>query len=371
MSRDSSPVPSNHIATVDTSNHKFLQPVSCGLSGVVLGTLQVQLVEGSIPFMQDFNRLQILHPFFAQTDYHLLKKFKESLDWFNDMEWYDRADQVTRLQVLTCCLLHRLDVLKQEVPGVPSWPVTAGSAARVYHLAKWYLMETSKRTPLPKYSVSRANDNVGWINLRFWLDDCYDIKSLWEKKTRQIERDEELKLRDAAVKSIKSQHYTRIDNRKVWNWIALQLAGVVGLKRLETFKSIFMSGDLEPELWLIDDVDDLIEAIVEHCDIGNEIMHYIRTRLSAISEHINDFNNSFTVVGRIIDAPATTKKEIEAEAAFFGSFDEAAKVITEVPPEPQQKDFATLGLFLKAQAQWRILKGRFDLLQQRNQLKGS
>lgn len=357
--------------TVDTQNSQFLQPVHCGISGIVLGTLNVQLIEGSVPFMQDFNRLQILHPFFAQSDYNLLKKFKESLDWFNAMEWYDRPDQVVRLQVLMCCTLHKLGVLKQEYPGIPSWPVAVGSASRVYYLAKWYLMETAKRSPLPIYSVSRQNDNLAWQNVKFWLDTCYDIKTLWEKKTRQIERDEELKLRDDAMKSIKSQHYTRVDNRKVWNWIALQLIEEVGSKRLETFKSIFMSGDLEPELWLTEDVDDLIEAITEHCDNGNEIMHYINSRLGAISEHIEDFNNSFSVVSRGVHGNGEiSQKEVEAEEKFFSTFDQTVEVLETLPPEPQQKDFTTIGLFLKAQAQWRILKGRFELKQKRDQGKG-
>jgi hypothetical protein len=352
-------------STNSTKLAQLVQPVRCGISGVVLGSLQVNLVEGSIPFMQDFNRLEILHPFFAQSDYNLLKKFQESVTWFNDMEWHDRPDQVQRLQVLMCCTLHRLGTLKQEFPGVPSWPVAAGSAARVLSLAKWYLLQTSKRSALPMYSVSRMNNNIGWENIRFWLDDCYEIKTLWEKRTRQIEHEEELRTREAALKTIKSQHYSRIDYRKVWNWIALQICEEVGLRRLETFKSIFLSGDLEPELWLVDDVDDLVEVIVEHCDTGNEIMHCIRTRLAAISEHIRDFNSSFTVVNMQLGSPETTKQEQEAESAFFSNFDKAVEVLQTLPPEPQRQDFTTLGLFLKAQAQWKILKGRFELLQRR------
>jgi hypothetical protein len=226
-------------------------------------------------------------------------------------------------------------------------------------------MQTSKRIALPTFSISKLNQNLGWENFRYWLDECYEMKTAWETKTRQIEFDEELKLRDSALKTIKSAHYSKLDYRKVWNWIALQLCDEVGLKKLEQYRQIFLSGDLEPELWEPEDVDDLWNLIVDHCDAGNEIMHCVRTRLHATRDLIRDFYGSFSMVTSKFAGAEVTEKERQAESEFFASFDKSAEVLETLPPEPQRKDFETTGMFIKAQAQWRLLKGRFELAQKR------
>ena len=344
----------------------FRQPVTCAITGVVLGTLDVQLVEGSLPFLQSFNRQEILHPFFAQSDYNLLKKMKESIDWFNSMEWHDNPHQATRLQVLTCALMTRLECLKQESPGVPSYPVCVGSSHRLYVFANWYLTQTSRRTRLPTLSISTKNSNTQWENLRYWLDECVDIRKLYESKVRQIEHDEEVRLRSEAAHQIASSHSKRVDSRKVWSWIEIQLVPSFSAGRLTTFKDLFLSGDLEPENWLADDVDDLIEAVVEHCDIGNAIMFYVQNRLNSIREHINDFYGSFTVVNLRLSSDKPTAQEQAKELELFSGLDKQVELLGTLPPQPQQKDFVSVALFLKAQAQWRLLRARFELMATRD-----
>jgi hypothetical protein len=184
--------------------HTLRQPIKCAVSGSVLGILDVQLVEGSLPFIQDFARIEMMHPFFGQTDYHLMKKFKESLDWFHLRDWDENPHQVSRLQILMSATMHRLGVLKQEFPTVPSFQVCVGSAHRVYHIANWWLLNTTKRAALPWYSISSKNENTNWETIRWWLDECYNVKNAYESKVRQIEHDEEVKARESAMKEIKS-----------------------------------------------------------------------------------------------------------------------------------------------------------------------
>lgn len=341
------------------------QPVNCAVSGVVLGTLEVSIVEGNIPFVQNFNEVQLLHPFFGQTDYNLMKKFDESLKWFAENGWQPNIPQLSRLQILMSATMHRMEALKQETQTLPSYAITAGCAHRLYALAKWYLMETSRRSALPLYSVAKRNDNLQWENLRYWLDEVSEIRERWRSRTAEIERESELRAKETALRDIMSSHSRRVSLKNVWSWLELQLKMAIKDGRIATWKSLFMTGDLAPEDWLADDVDDLAEAVAEHCDIGNEIMYFVRSRLQTIREQITDFYDSFTIVRTSV--ASIVHQNNEKEDALLQEYDAKLEILGELPPPPQQRDFATVGLYLRARSQHSILKSRWELIQKRAQ----
>lgn len=124
---------------------------------------------------------------------------------------------------------------------------------------------------------------------------------------------------------------------------------------------------LAPEEWLPDDVDDLSEAIAEHCDIGNEIMFFVRNRLQLIRDQITEFYGSFTIVSTKLSSESLTQSDKEAE--LLQEYDRRVGALETLPTPPQQKDFATLVLFLRAQAQYNILKSRFELLRKKGEQK--
>lgn len=343
------------------------QPVNCAISGAVLGVLEVSIVEGNVPFVQNFSDVQLLHPFFGQSDYNLMRKFDESLRWFAEHGWQNDPVQILRVQIIMSATMHKLGVLKQESPSLPNFAITAGCAHRLYSLAKWYLLETSKRAHLPLFSVARRNSNLEWENFRFWLDEFGEIRERWRSKASEIEREAELRSRETALKDIMSAHTRKVSLKNVWGWIELQLKMSVRDGRLETWKAVFMTGDLAPEDWLPDDVDDLAEAITEHCDIGNEIMYFVHNRLQFIREQITEFYGSFTIVKISADSPQFSQSEKESE--LMREYDDRVQLLETLPPPPQQKDFATLVLFLKAQAQYNILKSRFELLRKKGDQK--
>ena len=161
-----------------------------------------------------------------------------------------------------------------------------------------------------------------------------------------------------------SQHTRKVSLRNVWSWLELQLKAEVKDGRLETWKSLFFTGDLAPEDWLADDVDDLAEAVAEYCDIGNEIMYFVRNRLQFIREQITEFYGSFTIVRTTADSPQFSQMS-DKESELLQEYDNKVSLLDDLPPPPQQKDFATLVLFLKAQANYNILKSRWELIKKR------
>lgn len=342
-------------------------PVPCTISGVVLGVLEVTIVEGSIPFVQNFSRQELVHPFFGQSDFNLMKKFRESKEFFDSIDWQYNESHAHRLAVLMCATMHRLDSLRQETPGIPQTSVAMGSASRLYDLANWYLFQTSKRLSLPTYSVSKRNDNEGWTNLKFWLDEVEEIKKSWAKKVRQYELEEEKKAREDSLRQIRSAHTKKINVRGIWDWLRIQLQEHYNQRQLDYWKDLFVYGDMNPEDYLDSDIDDLIEAITEHCDSGNEIMHYVRNRLSAIREFIREFFSGFTLVSSVLPTVAKTPEELEKEAQFFSDFDKKVNALTVLPPEPKPESFASRALYLKAAAQHRILKSRWEAATKRGE----
>ena len=55
---------------------------------------------------------------------------------------------------------------------------------------------------------------------------------------------------------------------------------------------------------------------------------------------------------------------------MFSGLDKQVELLGTLPPQPQQKDFVSVALFLKAQAQWRLLRARFELMATRDKSQG-
>lgn len=163
--------------------------------------------------------------------------------------------------------------------------------------------------------------------------------------------------------------YKRIDFNKVWNWIEVQMAREPKYPagRRQTFKTIFMRADQAPEEWTLDDIEDVQLAVLETCDMGNEISFFINNRLRQIRAVIEDFYSSFTLLNNVsnekLDAlDAVTPQEQAASDTFFSSFDRRANELEQLPEAPKRESFASYPKFLQAQAQWNILKRRYDMM---------
>jgi hypothetical protein len=216
--------------------------------------------------------------------------------------------------------------------------------------------------------VSKTNNNLAWQNFSAWLDDAWSIKTEWESRKQAVDTAEELRHRTDALLAVRADKvYKRIDFNRVWKWVDIQLASdkryPVG--RRETFKSIFMGADLAPQDWTLDDIEDLQQAMLECCDLGNEIMFFINARMSNMREIIKDFYSSFTLLSSVEKqadlSDLDTEVEVTKTGEFFAGFDRRAESLESLPPEPKRESFATIGLFLQAQAQHRILTRRFQM----------
>lgn len=343
----------------------LIKTIYCQNSGVVLGQLEVLILEGHLAYLESHSEAVYLHPFYRMNSVVLLSKLEDCLKFCQGNGWVCTHAEQQRLQLLCSAIMFSLGAIKQDGPSLPSFPIAAASAGRLIGLAKWFFYISSQRLSFPTYSVSSTNENRNWENFKHWLDTAYEIREEWGSKSRELQKEAEIRAREQSIKEIKSESFRRVDTRKVWNWVHLQLVDHVPNGRIETFKNLFLNGDLEAHEWTLDDVEDLQIELIEHCDIGNEIMHFINKRLDGIKGLIKDFYSSFTLVTRVAGNGNFSDQETQTaeEQSFFSEFDKKAELLEQLPNEPKREDFATLGLFLKAQASHRILTKRFNAIQ--------
>lgn len=341
-------------------NASITKTIYCQNSGVTLGRLDVCIFEGHLAYMEAHNEAVYLHPFYRLSNIVLIKKLEDALHHAQENGWVLSWREQERVQLLVSAIMHSFGCVKQDQASLPKFQIAAGSAGRLLGLAKWFYFLSSQRFEFPQYSISKRNENLGWENYKFWLDSAFKIRENWSKQKKHNELDAQRRAHEVALKEIKDDNvYKRLDLRKIWRWIQLQLEEHYSPGRIKTFEDLFLNGDLEIHNWINDDIDDLSEAILEHCDAGNDIMYFIRKRLDGFLALARDFREGFTIIGgakgRFTDDKPTPEEEL-----FIGEYDKKVDALEELPPPPKRESFETQGLFIRAQAQWNILKRRFD-----------
>lgn len=343
----------------------LVRTIYCQNSGVPLAKLEVNIFEGSLAYLEGHSDALYLHPFYRQSSIVLISKLEDSLHGAQESGWILGDGEKLRLRLLISAMMHALDCIKQQGQSLPKFEYAAASAGRLLGIAKWYFYSTSQRIQLPTYSVSAKNDNLEWQNFKHWIDSAYEVREEWTATSRKISKEHQQKAYEDSLKDIKSEVYKRVDTKKVWNWIAIQLVDHIAKGRLVTFENLFLNGDLEAHEWLSDDVDDLQEALVQFCDSGNAVMFFVNKRLNGIRGLIRSFYSDFTLIRSTDAAKYGVEEQTTQEKEFFDGFDKQAESLESMPLPPKREGFATSALFYKAQAQWNILSKRHKMIQER------
>lgn len=251
-------------------------------------------------------------------------------------------------------------------PSLPDQKITIGCADRLLQLGSWYHHETSKRITFPLWKPSKLAGNLNWHGFPAWLDACFEIREEWAKTVRGRAAKEELELINATEKAMATVHaasvYKRIDIKKVWNWVELQASqhsDRYAPGRRETLKELFYTGDECPEDWLPDDCDDLIEMILDTCDVGNDIVHFIRSRVTNIRRGISDFYSNFTMLGSVDSIGdgglELSQTEQTAQTKLLGEYEAKLLTINLPSKAPAREAYPSVITWLRAQAEYNIL----------------
>jgi len=390
-SGEAAEAPVQHISNVTITSQSASQRearasttkvICCQRSGVPLIEVTSLCSNGwallSQPLMGTF-----VHPVYGLALGKLCRRLELQLIDADHAEWDMPATQIREISLTISALMYSLDAMwlpsedalttgRNIEPSLPDTKTTVGCAGRLLDLASWYFAETTRRLTFPLWKPSKNAGNLNWHGFSAWLDACNEIREDWATNKRKAENKELLHSTEDVMKLVsQAQVYKRIDTKKVWQWIELQ-ASDYGAKypagRRETLRSLFMDGELQPELWLPDDCDDLIEMVTDTCDIGNDITSYIRNRVSNIRAAINEFYSDFTLIGghQLRSGPGATGAGLELTAAeqtaednLFGEYETKLLGLTELPPKPVATDYPNRVAALKATAEWNILSKLF------------
>jgi hypothetical protein len=350
--------------------------INCAYSGVPLVSVTA-LCSLGWPMLSNL-QTAMYHPVYGHSLDRLISEYKAKLQVAEDSEWQCYEREETDLRLLTSAIMYAIGAMwippegshVRIEPSLPAWRVVVGSGKRLAAVASWYHFATSKRMKFPLYRVTKTAHNENWDNLSGWIDEAFEIKKQWEKGRVNPVMDElsAARLKETEETVSLGSLYGRMDFNKIWNWVDTQMAehAEYPVGRRATFKELFLTGDLNPEDWTVDDVEDLQFAITETCDIGNTVTHFINKRLNGIKANIIDFFSTFTIIGDTRKESAMTELEKEKTGAMLAEYDTRVDALEELPPPPKQSSFETKALFYRAQAQWNILKRRYELRKGKN-----
>lgn len=370
----------NHATQANQATHTVgtKKIIKCQRSGVPLVEITSLCSNGwallSQPVMTTF-----IHPTYGLPLGKLIRKLELQLIDADQAEWEVPQPAITDISLAISAVMYAIEAMwvpnedaiitgRNIEASLPDTKTTVGCASRILELASWYNAEASKKILFPLWKPSKNAGNLNWHGFSAWIDACLDIRDDYSQAKRRSENKLLARSTEDVLKLVsQAQVYKRIDTKKVWNWIELQASehsDKYSVGRRETLKSLFMNGESEPEIWTPDDCDDLIEMMLDTCDIGNDITSYIRNRVSNIRAAIQDFYSDFTLIGssstnRFGESSGNglelTASERSAEDKLFGEYEVKLFGMIEAPVKPDPAKYSNRVAALKAAAEWNIL----------------
>lgn len=308
-----------------------------------------------------------LHKLIAGLEHHLDIIYQEGFKFSTEHEWRKQD-----LALHISAIMHSIEAIWQPPPGghtigsLPSTVVAIGCAPKFLELVTWYHEQTSKRLKFPIYRIHPNNGNMNWENFNGWLEAATAVKIRWESGKDKIMREADIKATEDALLEVRAKSiWKRLDYVKVWNWIDMNLSHGVNESRRAHYRELFLKGDTNPDDYTMHSVDNFMCDVVEYCDLGNEIMFFIRERMNMIRTVIQEFCSGYRLMtdvvslGGVLNTEAE-RQEFEKTTATLAHITGDVTQLTELPPQPVRSNFKSFALFLQAQARWNITKREWD-----------
>lgn len=318
---------------------------------------------------------ELAHPIYSYSLSKLIKGLTDHLDIayetgfkFGDEHDWRKQDIAMHMSAI----MWAMEAIWQPPAGghivgsLPSTVIAIAHAPKLLDLVEWYYGETSQRLRFPLYRIHPNNNNLNWENFSHWLEAAADVRTGWELRKTQRVREEDIRKTEDALLEVRARSiWKRLDYVKVWNWIDMNLAAGVSEARRAHYRELFLKGDSNPDDYTMHSVDNFMCDVVEYCDLGNEIMFFIRGRMNMIRTVIQEFCSGYRLItdvlelGGVINTEAE-RRELAQTTATLAHITGDVAVLTELPPQPVRSDFTTHARFLQAQARWNITKREWD-----------
>lgn len=322
-------------------------PIHCKLSGIRIGTLEMLTVAGTLPYLRSWSDVVCHHPVFSMPTAKLLDftlaEHNRLASVIEDNMATEAEQQI--LQVCHLALLHKLDCIVQDRPGLAPLRIVRATLQGVANLAKWKHYLESKRFRFPAYHLSPLNNNLNFSNLPDYLDVCYSVKHDYETKTRDIEEKAKIAAAAAAMQALKNEWVTPVSKKVLWNWVKAWLPDKYKVDADNWLGALFLGGSQTIRAYDEDEIALAEEIIISSVPMGTGMLSAVRGRLDEIKTIWTDHNKAWEVI------------ESPAQLSVNG--------IPYVGEEPKEKDFPSRGKFIQAHSRWQLSKKALERHQQK------
>lgn len=327
--------------------------IYCHRSGTPMISAQL-LTTRAWPMVQS---MILLHPIYDTSSTTLLNRLDQIV---RTGEWYNEAIQEAKL--LMSAIMWKMESIIQRQPSLPADNVTVGCAEHLLNIFT-FVISRSKPIVLPTYVVTKDNSN--WHNFPTYLAAIDQLIEDYNSKIRLTTTAEDQILEDATDEAERAVElnriYKKLDLKKVWSWIALQLDGQMLTQNLDSYRELFLNGTNNPTNYVVDDIDDLVTDILKYCDSGNEITFFIHKRLNTLREIVVDFYSGFTIISSSSKESNVSYDssllETPEETLLYQKLDNKLLELGTLT-EPVRSNFANNILYMRAMAEYRLLSKR-------------
>lgn len=327
--------------------------IRCHYSGLPIGSLEVNVTAGTMPYLSHWDKAIAYHPVFSMPTYKLLEFFKS--EWnrlakkLHDEELTENEGNILRVCYLAC--LHSLDCIRQDSPALPPLHVVQHTSWRVIALASWKFYLESQRFRFPTLHLSRFNQNLDFSNISAYIDTCFEVRNDYEKNVREIVEKHKVQSAEKALLSLQREWVTPVSRKILWNWIVAHVPDKWKPDAQGWLRTMFLSKSAFVDFhW--EDIELGEEIIQSSCPYDSPVMFAVRKRLEEIKALWKEHNAAFDI--ELADHAPLAKifvNGVAAEAKHPGK-------------EPELADFPTKIKYTIALSKWKIAYAAWEKQQQ-------
>lgn len=332
------------LATEQTK--KYFYPLHCQLTGLQVGSISTINVAGHSPYLGQWKDTQARHPIFSLPHGALVKLAKTSylrFCAFSDAEVASEelvSKQEQLLQICAVALLHQLTTVGQEVTWLPSFPAVSENWNSLIGLSYWKLYLESERFRFPSVRINRHERE---LDLRDYLQVCWDRKKEYERVVNDKAEEEKLKFAERMAVAVRNDAAGKrpLSPKLLWRWFQQNMPERYEVDVDNWMKSIFFATEKSIHDWRIADVELFEEMAVAECPTGTATSHAFFEVVRSKHRLLTEYYTGYSVLDDLDfseHATARDQSAIESHAA--------------ATPEPVRTDYANTALYLKAKASW-------------------
>lgn len=271
--------------------------IYCRYSGIQIGCLEYMTVAGHLPYISHWDKMQALHPLFSLSKHKLLSfaraEWKRLGKRALDNEVSEHEEQILRVCFLA--MLHSLESVDQQLPGLPEMHTVAANIEKLFSLAYWQMYLGSKRFAYPEYRVSKLNANSNFQYVGDYLSVCFHVKTAYESGISEAEEALRVTAADNALKALRNSWIQPVSNKQLWRWIRSYLPAKYEADAQGWIATIFLGNENAILKFDKDEIQLMAEIIETECPQGTGIMPAVRARLDEILTVYTDNKEAFDV----------------------------------------------------------------------------